>query len=313
MIAISRQGVGLENSKGNVMLDRTGEIVIKKMISKEDPLYQALEGVEGFKNTGVTPKNRTGFSFETGRALDPNMRRGIYEVTVIPGPKYFTAKYEINIWAQYVQQLNDIIQALLGSFPQPGGRTIKIPSSKGYWFVAYFAEEFSMASNLDDFTDQERLIKATISAEVPGYLVAPNFPGSPNGIRTYTSAPTITFDLSISGVPRETPQGNVISTNVDNHILTQVETDDNLGPTQMVGTSPVATNESVQGYGRNGSAIGVKNEVAPNNFRSQTQEIQYEIDPVTGERKSILARVTSHIPRKGEKILIALNPDKLFR
>ena len=313
MIAISRQGVGLENTKGNVMLDRTGEVVIKKRISSEDPLYQAIVGSNGYSNAGVTPKNRTGFSFETGRALDPEMRKGIYEVTVIPGPKYFTAKYEISIWAQYVQNLNDIIEAILGSFPQPGGRTIKIPSSKGYWFVAYFGEEITMASNLDDFTDQERLVKATLSAEVPGYLIAPDFPGSPNGIRTYTSAPTITFDLSLSGVPQETPQGNVKSTNVDNHILTQVETDDNVGPTQMVGTSVVATNESVQGYGRQGSAIGIKNEIAPNNFRSQTQEIQYEIDPVTGEKKSLLARVTSHNPRKGEKILITLNPDKLFR
>ncbi len=169
-----------------------------------------------------------------------------------------------------------------------------------------------MDNNLADFTDNERLVKANMTVEVPGYLVTPEFPGSPNGVRSYTSAPTITFDVSLSGVPPETPVGNVTSNNVDNHILTQVETDDNVGPLQAIGTSPVATNESVQGYGRQGSAIGLK--TAPlNNFRNQTQEITYEVDPVTGERKKILARVTNHNPRKGEKVLVTLNPDKLFR
>jgi len=313
MVAISRQGIGLENTKGNVMMDRRGEVVIKKRISSEDPLYQALQGTSGLHNTGVPPRHQDNFSFATGRNLDPSMKKGIYEITVIPGPKYFTMKYEVSIWAQYVQQLNDIVEAILGSFPQPGGRTIRIESSKGYWFVAYFGEEISMATNLDDFTDQERLVKATLTAEVPGYLVAPEFPGSPNGIRVYTSAPTITFDVSLSGVPQDDPGGNVMSTNVDNHILTQVETDDNVGPLQAIGTSAVATNESVQGYGRQGSAIGVKSNPALNNNRTQTQEVTYSVDPVTGEKRTILARVTTSIPRKGEKVLTNINPDKLFR
>lgn len=311
MIAITRSGISLENTKGNVMLDRSPEVVIKKRISSEDPLYQNLMGTNGLKNSGITPQSRSDFSFTTGRLLDPEMKKGIYEVTVIPGPKYFTVKYEINIWAQYVQQLNDIVQAILGAFPFTG-RSIKIESSKGYWFVAYFGEEVTMDNNLTDFTDNERLVKANMSAEVPGYLVTPNFPGSPTGIRTYTSAPTITFDVSLSGVPPETHGGNVMSTNVDNHILTQVETDDNVGPLQSIGTSAVATNESVQGYGRQGSAIRSQ-DIPLNNFRNQTQEIEYEVDPVTGERKKILARITTRNPRKGEKVLITLNPDKLFR
>lgn len=311
MIAITRSGISMENTKGNVMLDRSPEVVIKKKVSSEDPLYQALMGTNGFDNTGIAPQSNIGFSSATGRALDPNMKKGIYEVYVIPGPKYFTVKYEINIWAQYVQQLNDIIQAILGAFPFTG-RSIKVESSKGYWFVAYFGEEVSMDNNLTDFTDNERLVKANMTAEVPGYLVAPSFPGSPNGVRSYTSAPTITFDVSLSGVPPETHSGNLMSTNVDNHILTQVETDDSQGPIQAIGTSAVATNESVQGYGRQGSAI-TRADRQLNNFRSQTQEIEYEVDPVTGEKKKILARVTTRNPRKGEKVLITLNPDKVFR
>ena len=311
MIAITRSGISLENTKGNVMLDRSPEVVIKKRISEDDPLYQALQGTDGLENTGTAPQTRNDFSFSTGRNLDPKMKKGIYEITVIPGPKYFTVKYEINIWAQYVQQLNDIIQAILGSFPFTG-RSVKVKSSKGYWFVAFFGEDVAMDNNLADFTDNERLIKANMTAEVPGYLVAPEFPGSPNGVRVYTSAPTITFDMTLSGVPPETHGGNVNSTNVDNHILTQIATEDNVGPLQSIGTSPVATNESIQGYGREGSAISLKDRPL-NNFRTQTQEIEYTVDPITGEKKKIVARVTSHNLRKGEKTLISLNPDKVFR
>ena len=311
MVAITRSGITLENTKGNVMLDRSPEVVIKKRVSSEDPLYQALQGTSGLRNTGIAPQSRNDFSFASGRNLDPQMKKGIYEIFVIPGPKYFTVKYEINIWAQYVQQLNDIIEAVLGSFPFTG-RSVKVASTKGYWFVAYFGEEVSMDNNLSDFTDNERLVKANMTVEVPGYLVTPEFPGSPNGVRTYTSAPTITFDVSLSGVPPETHSGNVMSTNVDNHILTQVETDDLQGPVQAIGTSAVATNESIQGYGRAGSAIS-RSDMPLNNFRSQTQEIEYVTDPVTGEKKKILARVTTHNPRKGEKVLVTLNPDKLFR
>ena len=74
----------------------------------------------------------------------------------------------------------------------------------------------------------------------------------------------------------------------------------------------MATNESIQGYGREGSAISLKDRPL-NNFRTQTQEIEYTVDPITGEKKKIVARVTSHNLRKGEKTLISLNPDKVFR
>ena len=46
---------------------------------------------------------------------------------------------------------------------------------------------------VNNYSDDERIIKHSISFSVPGYILNPKHPGIPNLLRTYTSAPIIDF------------------------------------------------------------------------------------------------------------------------
>ena len=108
-------------------------------------------------------------------------------------PKYFTATYDITLWAQYMQQMNDILNCIMSSYHGQGSKTFRIESDKGYYFTAFFGDSLGSELNFDDFSDDERIIKYTITVEVTGYIVNPTFPGGESTIRKYISAPQITF------------------------------------------------------------------------------------------------------------------------
>lgn len=313
IISISRSGLEQDSTKGGGVSDRYNEMVIKKKITSEDQLFQSLKNTQGFLNiegpgAGVSNKIKD-FYTESGRALQPKLHNGIYEILVIPMPKYFTLKYEVTFWAQYVGQLNSMIGTLLGSYIQPGGRTIKITTSKGYWFVAYFESSISSGNNFDSFSDEERLVKATITAEVPGYLILPQSPGIPNGVKSYLSAPTVSFGVyqSDPGPSIKTP---VPSGNNESYLLSEVATEDTLGPSASIGadgkeqslttagsedfdSSTILSQEKIEE-----SSVGSVAEI-----NSRTKKIVYENDPITGKPGRVVARVTVSIPSKGEEVI----------
>jgi len=322
IISISRSGVEQDSTKGSGISDRFNELVIKKRISADDPLYQALQNTHGFRNAptegaGNTNNLERDYYESTGRQLNPNLKRGLYEVLVIPMPKYFTLKYEITFWAQYVGHLNEMITTLMGSYIQPGNRSIKITTKKGYWFVAYFEASIGSGNNFDGFNDEERVAKATITAEVPGYLILPEVRGIPSGIRSYISAPTISFGAYIGDSERsqETP---VPSGKVDTYILSEVATDDTERPSGTVGENGKSQAESQAGADRadasrvlrdikpNGSAVGNTDTV-----KTRTRRVVYDIDPVTGKRGRVVGHVVDANPRKGEEVIAISDFSKL--
>lgn len=322
IISISRSGVEQDSTKGNGVSDRFNELVIKKRISAEDPLYQSLQNTHGFRNTpgvgeGGTNNLVRDYYSETGRYLEPNLQRGLYEILVIPMPKYFTLKYEVTFWTQYVGHINEMITTLMGSYIQPGNRSIKITTKKGYWFVAYFETSISSGNNFDGFNDDERVVKATITAEVPGYLVLPEVRGIPNGVRSYISAPTISFGAYI-GDSESTQETPVMSGKVDTYILSDVSTDDTERPSGAVGENGKSQTESLAGGDRadssrmtrdvktEGSSVGNTDTV-----KSRTRKVIYDIDPVTGKRGRVVGRVVDANPRKGEEVIAVSDFAKL--
>jgi len=314
IISISRSGVEQDSTKGNGISDRFNEMVIKKRVSAEDPLYQALQNPQGFRNTpsegaGSTANLERDYYSETGRYLNPNLKRGLYEVLVIPMPKYFTLKYEVTFWTQYVGHLNEMITTLMGAYIQPGNRTIKITTKKGYWFVAYFESSIGSGNNFDSFNDEERVVKATITAEVPGYLILPEVNGIPNGIRSYLSAPTVSFGTYIGDTERtqETP---VISGKVDSFTLSEVATDDTERPSGAVGENGKSQTEALAGGDRADSSR-VLRDVKPNDsavgntgsVKTRTRKVVYDVDPVTGKKGRVVGHVVDANPHKGEEVI----------
>ena len=288
LISISRSNITQENAKGGGINDRFNELVVKRKISKEDPLYQSIQ------------EKPNDFFENTGRVLQPRLTKGIYETIVIPMPKYFTLSYDIVVWSQYQQQVNDAIQVMLGSYLQPGSRNIKIKTKKGYWIVAYFSEEISQDSNVSDFSDSERLLKVNFSAQVPAYLVLPEFPGSMKPIKKYVSAPQISFE-SVSQKETDIIKGpNIAPGNVDAYLLSSVATlDDPIRP-DGIGYEGEIQSKTIAG--------DISNTISQYPFdvkktsKNEIEIVTLDKDPFTGEKRKIKVK-RSKKNSKGESVI----------
>lgn len=326
LIWITRSGIEQDSTKQGGVSDRFNEMIIRKRVSPEDPLYQNLTNSKNFTNSQYSSSGKgspTSYELESGRLLDTKLEQNVFEVFVIPMPKYFTLKYEVTIWCQYNQQANDVISTILGSYIQPGNRTIKIDTKKGYWFVAYFDAAVNQDNNLADYSDSERLIKVVLTAEVPGYLILPEFPGSSKGVRSFISAPSISFESS----GEETFEEHTLSIGsgyADAYILDDIELEGSPKIPNQIGVPGVDIAEvkagsrranvrtakpdpaaggvsALSGPGSNsgGSTIGKTSSVSK---RSKT--VTLETNPYTGKKEKIVLRVTDSIPSKGEEILV---------
>ena len=315
IISIARTGIEQDAIKGMGVSDHFNEMVIKKRVSEEDPIYQALQNKEGFRNNegpsgGSLSNYEQNYYNSTGRHLEPTLNKGLYEVLVIPMPKYFTLKYEVTFWTNYVGHLNEMITTLMGSYIQPGNRSIKITTKKGYWFVASFDSSISSGNNFDNINDDERLVKATLTAEVPGYLVLPEVNGIPSGIRSYLSAPTISFGTYI-GDTSKVQEATVISSDVDSFILSDVSTDDTERPSATIGANGKSQTESRAGGDRADASILMRDAKSTDSsvgnvgkIKTRTRELVYSKDPITGKPGRVVGRVIDANPQKGEEVVV---------
>ena len=305
MISISRSGVEFETTKGAGISDRVPETVIKRKIAPESAQYKNLLGSSReslFKN-----KNQL---ISSGRMLGVEYEDNIYEYITIPTPKYFTAKYEVTIWCQYVQQLNDFLETVLSSFPQPNGRTIRIDSPNGYWFVAHFEQSITQDNNFSDYTDSERLVKATLVAEVPGFIVSKN-PNTPNNVKRYTSSTTVAFDTHVGKIlAQKNPSSTLTSVNYNKHVLTDVLTTSDDVPTDYVGDSS-KNDEFKDRFEQMG---GIKDEKSSsignmiyNKIDKRIKEFDYNI--VSGNKDSVKAYVLDSNVSVGEEVYFISNDE----
>jgi hypothetical protein len=190
MVSILRTGISQEAPAG--IGPGHGEITIKKRLAPEDRAWKKLTNPQNLANIeGID--SQPGDS-NTKIEIDP--KSSVYEVITMPVPRFFNAEYEVTFWAQYQTQMNDMVEALISSYNIRPARTFRIESPKGYWFVATVEESLSFENNIDNYTDDERILKATINFKVTGYIVNPKFPGAPSDIRRYVSAPRVSFDVS---------------------------------------------------------------------------------------------------------------------
>jgi hypothetical protein len=121
---------------------------------------------------------------------DPSRRQPlkpvVYEITTIPFPDRNILTYEVQIQAQYIGQMNTIIEKIFheldisksfvapfdneGRHP-PIGETFETrkPLNKEY-VVGFFDSTISDGGNFEEFTDQERIVRFNTSIKVPAVL-----------------------------------------------------------------------------------------------------------------------------------------------
>lgn len=241
VISILRDSMTVDNEMG-MSANGTVPHVIKKRLSKKDPRYQQLLNKLGLKNSDDLPDTSSfiepdGLGSKNGRfasrrnisnvakarqdsLLESKIGNNIFEIIEIPPPQFFTSMYTITIWAQYVQQMNEIISTIMTNMQDYNQRTFRLETKKGYTFVAYIDSDFGTGNNFDDFSDDERLIQTTFTVKIPGYLIGETYKGSPVRARSILSAPMLKFELnSINGdVQINNKMSNVKSADVNDYI-----------------------------------------------------------------------------------------------
>ena len=321
--------------------------IIKKRLSKDDPKYQRLINKRAlkFQDSADHPSHiadgegsgtkdgqlatRRGDpqpdeDTRSGQHIKASLGQNIFEIIEMPPVKFYTATYEVTFWAQYTQQMNDMISALMSTYHNNHQRQFRIESDKGYWFVATVDSSISPGTNYDDFTDEERLVKYSFNIKVPGYLIMPNFPGSLNGLRKYVSAPETSFATTQSGgTPIDPLVGGPASSDVNSYILNDFAMADEPLPGQAIAADGIASTLRVGGVDVPGAAVAtvdnrpssMKNKggaAPPGNIEAAvgghtasgtTQRmLRVSHDPFTGKKVSKVVRVKSQNQKKGETV-----------
>ena len=179
------QQLSNEDIAGRGINQQTGEIHVQRRLDKSDRGYQGLINkllVNHQTNLAMSPETADTDQLSTERSLgslvdDPTVREGglllaerrndVYETLVVPAPQFFTAIYEVTIWAQYVFQMMQILEQLIASF-LPQGNAWRVDTRKGYWFVATVdGNVYNAENNFEDMSQEERLIKYRFTVKLP--------------------------------------------------------------------------------------------------------------------------------------------------
>lgn len=266
-----------EDFVGRGMNQSTGNLVIKRRLDSSDRDYQNLINKIGLQNAQLTPSSirpeigsegRTvNAATQQGILLDPNLGNNVFEIITIPQPQFYTATYEIVFWTSYTQHMNYLIMTLFSSF-LPQGKMFRLNTDKGYWFIAYVEDEFANQENIDDFVDQEKVVRYSFTMKVKSFVLAANGPGNAVPIRRHISAPQIDFEL-------------------------EAVTDQVIGKSQI----PTSDDQFVL------SNIGEE----PTKTETETTEKKFlvkktSIDPRTGKQQTKYVKIMERNQKKGETI-----------
>ena len=230
LVSIMRQNIDFSpaqsNKKTAIAFREQQNYVVKYRLSEKDRKYQNIINKQGIKNQsnvssekhflsntpspgfGVTPGTvstrrenaNIQFSSLAKVSLGEELGKNIFEVIQAPYPEFVAVTYDVVFWTQYMQQSNQMLETLLVNFTGQG-EEIPMKTAGGYELVAFFSGPFSNSgTNLDEFTDSERVIKHSFSVTIPGYILNPQHPGMPKMLRTYVSAPELSFGVNTGDV-----------------------------------------------------------------------------------------------------------------
>lgn len=225
LVSIMRQNIDFSPSQANkrtaIAFREQESYVIKYKLSNRDRKYQNIINKQGLKNQlnvsseknfilntptpgfSVKPDSistrrssaNIGFSSVANISLGEDLGRNMFEIIEIPYPEFIAVTYDVVFWTQYMKQSNQMIETLLLNFTGQG-EEIPMTTEGGYELVAFFSGPFSNSgTNLDEFTESERIIKHSFSVTIPGYIINPKHPGMPKLLRSYISAPEINFGM----------------------------------------------------------------------------------------------------------------------
>ena len=341
LVSIMRTSVTQEAMMGP---GQNAPMTVKKRLSKDDRDYQRavnkagllnqastpspasrLYGDDGVEDTGTLPGRTASrrrvhssrpLAYRNGRLLEPKVGKNIYEIITIPPVKFYEATYEVTFWAQYTQQMNDMLMSLMSVYQNNHKRTFKLETEKGYYFVGYVGDALTPGNNFDGFTDDERLVRYSFDVRVPGYVLGADYPGAPPFLRKFVSAPEISFSsFSANQAPFGPASGGPRSGDPDAYLLDNLSTEDSKIPGSGVGANAAQSGLAAAGSSDHqgnfaGGTDGQRQSATIGGFSGGPEEIEFlkvDVDPLTGEKRRTVLKVKSRDQRKGETVLRAQN------
>jgi len=300
LVSILRSGIDQEAEKAIGQGD--GTITLRKRLAQEDRDYKKQANQSNLTNQdNIAPARYKG----ANASLDIT-QRNVFEIVTMPTPRFFTCTYDVTFWAQYVTQMNNLIEALITSYNNTSARSFKIETDKGYWFVAQVESGLNDSNNFDGYQDDERLIKTSLSIKVTGYIVNPKYSGAPSPFRRFVSAPKVQFETTIDKTP--TVHSNMLpSSDPEDYVYEDLASNKLPLPGAAVGTVDMDGPEfslNIGGTVRDNSSDKLKSvrlTTPPEKGASYTQQIE---DPFTS--KPATAKVKSTNPWKGETVYIII-------
>ena len=146
--------------------------------------------------------------------------RAVYDVSTIERPTTGVAEYELVAHAQYISQVNSIVEQIASrldfrsvpSFTAPAvprRRAIGDEATRetapergspyelrrpidGLYYVGFLDPGFSDSGNFDEFTDEERIVRWTTTARVPFFMTAAR-DGGPAPVQTERTSLTLSI------------------------------------------------------------------------------------------------------------------------
>jgi len=221
LLTISRTSISQDLSNdiaGRGINQQTGEIVIRRRLDKSDRGYQNLINRFLLKNQKNVATNSTKEHLDsqllTDRTVGENASEplandgawladvktnNIYETIVIPSPQFYNVSYEVTMWTQYTQHMNQLLEQIVSSF-LPQANSWKLETPKGYWFIATVDNNsYEPENNLDEIGQEERVIKYKFTVNVKSYFFATQNPGNGVPIKRWVSYPVVSFETNILG------------------------------------------------------------------------------------------------------------------
>lgn len=239
LISVTRSALESIPSKG-IANNQMFPHVITKRISHKDLSHRQRKNYESLKN--IEGEN---LNLEPDLSLKPRLDRNIVETIEMPPIKYFGAVYEISIWSSFTQQMNKLLETIINAYTLNPGQQFQLESDKGYTFSAFVDSSISQDTNYSDFTDAERFIKYNMSINATGYIIAPNILGGKTALRSFMSAPEVSFEILSDYTNIEPKVVGVADPNPDLHIFDDLATEDSYTAGQSVGTDPKSNRESL--------------------------------------------------------------------
>tara|TARA_B100001059_G_scaffold235782_1_gene282791 strand:- start:10 stop:1230 length:1221 start_codon:yes stop_codon:yes gene_type:complete len=239
LISITRSSLENIPSKG-IANNQMFPHVVTKRISEKDLAHRQAKNYEQLKNV-----DGEDLALEPDISLKPQLDRNIIETIEIPPIKYFGAVYEVSIWSSFTQQMNNILEVIMNAYTLNPGQQFRLESDKGYTFSAFVDGSISQDTNYADFTDAERYIKYNMSINATGYIIAPNILGGKTALRSFVSAPQVTFDIVDEYAEIEPNIAGVVDPDPDLHVFDDLATESSYAAAQGIGINKQKNRDSL--------------------------------------------------------------------